>query len=456
MTSSSVAPSPSGAGGAPVERADVIVVGAGPGGSATAAYLADHGLDVVLLEKSAFPRDKICGDGLTPRATKELISLGVDTTGWQRTKGLRIKGGGHTLAARLARVRGLPVLRHGAHPRPARRDPGPARREQGRPAPRAHERHAPVRDSSGRVAGVTAKRLDDAGRATGETVSYRAPVVVASDGVSSRLATPSAAPSARTASWASPCARTTDAPSATTTSRATSSCGPVTTPATASSCPATAGSSRSRTAAPTSASAPSTPPRPSRRPTTRTSCVAGSRTSPRVALEHDESAGPIRGAALPMGFNRTPLYADGLLLVGDSGGMVNPFNGEGIDYALEAARVGAELVAQAMARPSDAERERVLAAYPKVMKDELGGYFTLGRWFAHAIGNPEVMRLATKYGLPRTTLMPFLLKMHGQPARPGRQGASDRLINSLSRLAPAHERHLAGLLVTPSTIARRP
>ena len=46
----------------------------------------------------------------------------------------------------------------------------------------------------------------------------------------------------------------------------------------------------------------------------------------------------------------SPLYADGLLLVGDAGGMVNPFNGEGIDYALEAARVGAELVAQAMAR----------------------------------------------------------------------------------------------------------
>ncbi|HOF63340.1 MAG TPA: FAD-dependent oxidoreductase, partial [Dermatophilaceae bacterium] len=61
------------------ETADVVVVGAGPGGSATAAYLAGHGLDVVLLEKATFPRDKICGDGLTPRAVKELIRLGVDT-----------------------------------------------------------------------------------------------------------------------------------------------------------------------------------------------------------------------------------------------------------------------------------------------------------------------------------------------------------------------------------------
>ena len=79
------------------EVADAVVVGAGPGGSAPAADLAQHGLDVVLLEKARFPRDKICGDGLTPRAVKELVSLGVDTTGWQRTKGLRIKGGGHTL-----------------------------------------------------------------------------------------------------------------------------------------------------------------------------------------------------------------------------------------------------------------------------------------------------------------------------------------------------------------------
>ncbi|MEO9223271.1 MAG: hypothetical protein ABI251_16160, partial [Mycobacteriaceae bacterium] len=153
-------------------------------------------------------------------------------------------------------------------------------------------------------------------------------------------------------------------------------------------------------------------------------------------LEHDESAGPIRGAALPMGFNRTPLYADGLLLVGDAGGMVNPFNGEGIDYALEAARIGAEVVAQALARPSDVQRERLLAGYPRAMKDELGGYFTLGRWFAHAIGQPEIMRLATKYGLPRTIMMRFLLKVMANlpEQRGGRVG--DRLIHAMSSIAP--------------------
>src|SRR2546425_562836 len=51
--------------------ADVIVVGAGPGGSATAYHLAKHGARVLLLEKTEFPREKVCGDGLTPRAVKQ-------------------------------------------------------------------------------------------------------------------------------------------------------------------------------------------------------------------------------------------------------------------------------------------------------------------------------------------------------------------------------------------------
>ena len=61
-------------------EADVIVVGAGPGGSAAAAHLADRGLDVALLEKARFPREKVCGDGLTPRAVKQLLKLGIDTS----------------------------------------------------------------------------------------------------------------------------------------------------------------------------------------------------------------------------------------------------------------------------------------------------------------------------------------------------------------------------------------
>jgi hypothetical protein len=103
---------------------------------------------------------------------------------------------------------------------------------------------------------------------------------------------------------------------------------------------------------------------------------------------------------------------------------------------MESGRLAADVVAQAFARPEDAGRERVLSSYPTVMKDALGGYYTLGRWFARAIGNPEVMRLATKYGLPRTTLMRFLLKiMANLPERHGGR-ADDRIIQALSTMAP--------------------
>jgi menaquinone-9 beta-reductase len=58
-------------------KADVIVVGAGPAGSTTAAHLARSGVATLLIDKSGFPRDKVCGDGLSPRAQHFLARLGV-------------------------------------------------------------------------------------------------------------------------------------------------------------------------------------------------------------------------------------------------------------------------------------------------------------------------------------------------------------------------------------------
>ncbi|HEY3290662.1 MAG TPA: geranylgeranyl reductase family protein [Anaerolineae bacterium] len=59
------------------EHYDVVIVGAGPGGSAAAWYLARHGLQVLLLDKADFPRDKTCGDGLSPRALAVLDDMGL-------------------------------------------------------------------------------------------------------------------------------------------------------------------------------------------------------------------------------------------------------------------------------------------------------------------------------------------------------------------------------------------
>jgi menaquinone-9 beta-reductase len=59
------------------ERCDVLVVGAGPAGSAAARQLAAAGLDVVLVDAQAFPRDKVCGDALLPDAHRALDQLGL-------------------------------------------------------------------------------------------------------------------------------------------------------------------------------------------------------------------------------------------------------------------------------------------------------------------------------------------------------------------------------------------
>ncbi|MBU9766652.1 geranylgeranyl reductase family protein [Mycobacterium sp. TNTM28] len=77
-------------------KADVVVVGAGPAGSAAAAWAARAGRDVLVLDAAQFPRDKACGDGLTPRAVTELERLGMAP--WLDTRirhhGLRMSGFG--------------------------------------------------------------------------------------------------------------------------------------------------------------------------------------------------------------------------------------------------------------------------------------------------------------------------------------------------------------------------
>ena len=85
------------AGSQATQRADVIVVGAGPGGSSAAYHLAQAGLDVALLEKTAFPREKVCGDGLTPRAVRALVGMGIPEYEAKRYEG-RIKEGGILLS----------------------------------------------------------------------------------------------------------------------------------------------------------------------------------------------------------------------------------------------------------------------------------------------------------------------------------------------------------------------
>src|SRR5699024_4082829 len=82
-------------------------------------------------------------------------------------------------------------------------------------------------------------------------------------------------------------------------------------------------------------------------------------------LTQDHLVTPRRTPALPMGFNRKPLYKNGMFLLGDAGGMVSPFNGEGIAYGMQAGRIAADVTAQAFSLTTAQARERTLLTYPR-------------------------------------------------------------------------------------------
>lgn len=83
----------------PACRHEVLVVGGGPSGAATAYWLASAGHDVLVVEKKTFPREKTCGDGLTPRAVRQLhdMGLGERLADFHRFNGLRAIAHGITL-----------------------------------------------------------------------------------------------------------------------------------------------------------------------------------------------------------------------------------------------------------------------------------------------------------------------------------------------------------------------
>lgn len=424
------------------DDADVIVVGAGPAGAATAYHLANAGLEVLVLEKTSFPRDKVCGDGLTPRAVRELITMGVPLRaedGWMRNKGLRVYGGGHRLELPWPETASFPSFGLTR----TRRDfdeilANHARAAGAKVLERMNVTGPLLHERTGRVVGVTVRPVDDAGKRAGDEVTFRAPLVVAADGVSARVALglgiekrmdrPMGV-AVRTyfrtprhddewmeswlELWDGEPGRSDLLPGygwifALGDGTANVGLGSVSSTATAT--------------------------KIDYRDLLRRWIAA---TPPEWEFTPENQVGPVRSGALPMGFNRKPHYTKGLLLVGDSGGMVSPFNGEGIGYALQAARIAAGTIAQATARTTALERERTLRTYPKTMDHELGGYYTLGRYFVKLIEHPEVMRICTRYGLPRPTLMKLVLKLLSDVYEPRGGDLTDRLIAGLSRLAPA-------------------
>jgi geranylgeranyl reductase family protein len=416
--------------------ADVIVVGAGPAGSTTAYHLAQAGLDVLLLEKTAFPREKVCGDGFTPRAVKQILAMGIDPDphdGWIRNQGLRIIGGGMRLELPWPDLASYPD--YGLVRTREDFDEILARQAQ-KAGARLHERTTvtgPVLDELGRIVGVRARTSNGDG-SKGDDVEFRAPLVVAADGNSTRLslamglrkrddrpmgvAVRTYYTSPRTDDdWLESWLELWDGDRLLPGYGWIFGVGDGTVNA-------GLGILNSSTAF--------------GKVDYKDLLRRWLDTTPEEwGFREENRTQPIRGAALPMGFNRTPHYTRGLVLVGDAGGMVNPFNGEGIAYAMESGAMAAETIVQALGRPTADARERALEAYPAALKEAYGGYYTLGRVFVKLIGNPNVMKLATRHGLPHPVLMRFTLKLLANLTDPRDGDAMDKVINAMTKVAPA-------------------
>jgi len=416
--------------------ADVVVVGAGPAGAATAFHLARHGADVLLLDKSEFPREKVCGDGLTPRAVKQLVAMGIDTStdGWTRNKGLRVVGGGIRLELDWPDLASFP--NYGLTRTRLDFDEILAKRavDVGARLQTSTAVTGPVYDDGGRVVGVEATVGSDKAPAT-----FRAPLVVAADGVSGRLPlsmglvkrhdrpigvavrryykSPARHDDEYLESWLE--LRSRDGGD-----KLLPGYGWI----------FGMGDGRVNVGL-----------------GVLNSSVDFGKSNYREMLDdwlsstpdewgmNDEANadGPIMGAGLPMGFNRVPHYTRGVMLVGDSGGMVNPFNGEGIAYAMESGALAAEVAVQALAEHDGVRRERTLAFYPAELKARYGGYYRLGGWFVKLIGNPHIMRFAAKHGMPHPTLMRFVLKLLANLTDQRGGDAMDRIINAMTKVVPA-------------------
>ncbi|MEO6955288.1 MAG: geranylgeranyl reductase family protein [Antricoccus sp.] len=424
---------------------DVIVVGAGPGGSAAAYYAALAGLRVVLLEKNTFPRDKVCGDGLTPRAVKSIVGMGIDTTegrsgadgvagGWIRNKGLRVIGGGMRLELDWPELASFPDY---GLVRPRQDfDELLARHAQKAGAQLIEQANvtASINDASGRVVGVMAKVGPDK-----QPTQYRAPVVIAADGMGGRLGLGNGVQRNEKRPMGVAVRRYYNSPRHTDDYleswlelwEDTPDGGRRLLPGYGWIFGVGDGTSNVGLGILNSSGS-------FQDINYRDLLVRWLGGLPEEwGFVEANATGPTRGGGLPMGFNKTPHYRDGLLLVGDAAGAVNPFNGEGIAYAMECGQLAAEAVVQASGRRSDQAKEAALRGYNGALADHLGSYYRLGGVFVKMIGNPHIMRIATKHGMPHPTLMKFVLKMMANLTDPQDGDAMDRVLTGLQKITPA-------------------
>jgi flavin-dependent dehydrogenase len=119
------------------------------------------------------------------------------------------------------------------------------------------------------------------------------------------------------------------------------------------------------------------------------------------------------------------------IAAGDSAGVINPFNGEGIAYGYETGRLAAAAVSDAL----DARDPRLLASYEASLQDIYGMYYRVARAFISVLSRPGLMRLCVNTGIYSRPVMELLLRIMGNYLRPDELGPAEAVYRTLTALA---------------------
>lgn len=400
---------------------DVLVVGGGPGGAAAGYWLARKGLSVVIAERKEYPREKACGDGLTPRAVRQLLDMGFDFEGHHKIIGLRAYAG----EARLE----MPWPEHSQFPnwgaviRRSDLDMQVARLAEKQGAVVTTGVEAVPEVDNGDLVGVRLKY-----RAAGEVEFVRPGMVVIADGSLSRFGR--ALGTARRKDypyglavrgyWSSPNSGDPYLESQLDIrdreGKAMPGYGWV--------FPLGDGEINIGVGAVSSFQGWKG---------LNTSRLIDAYVSSLPAHWGLTDASLVRepiGGKLPMAFSVGPRFGRNWVAVGDSIGAVNPFNGEGIDYAYETGRLAADYVADAIATGNPA----ALQGYSHALDDLYTDYQRVARRFVIVIGHPKIMRTFTTLGMHSRPLMEWALKVMANLLEPEEKGLSERIYGAVERI----------------------